>query len=985
MSNNPPYSTYDISSSLWKAFDTIRGYSNPSLYKKYILTIVFLKMISDIWKEKFDIALERYSNNAELAKSSLEIEKLIIPEGSSFYDLYLKRDKANIGEEINRTIKEIEFANYSLKDLFDGVDFTSKVNLGEVSERNEKVRMLLDLVYNLPFISDSEHSSGDGFYESVYESIMGQFSKMEGSYGGQFSSPKSLVELSINLINPEDGMSVFDPAVGTGRMLIEANNWINKNKGFEKKIHLYGQDINFESTFVARMNMLFHRLWDGIVWHGDSLTNPMNLEGDQLKKFDLILSSPPFSLDLREETISTLSKDQFGRFQFGIPNRFADLLFIQHIIASLKENGRAVVIVPSRILFASGNEGEIRGKIIESDLIESVISLGPGLLANTTLPVNVLVINKNKSSDRKGKIVFIDASSEYERGEQSTNRINHVQREKISKAFISANPLSGFSAVTTIAEVKQKEYSLLPSRYIELFDKHNFLGGNVRWVKLSHIADLMPGTTSKRAFESEGDIPVIRSSDLSSPKINLDELRKTSAPLDKSKLQNTVTGDVLISKNITTPFRSYLVDDDLNGVMVDQNIYIIRLKQEYQRYRQYIVEFFRSNKGNSLLSTFLVGTLVPQLRFSDLREISIPLPEEPVVQLLTSLHNFEEELINRIEKTKKLRVQLFGINNAELVQRNLDELSTEAHILSSSLVQADSLDYQVRNFYPFPLAYTYRSISSIIDPVQKYPEQLRVAENMLVFLAITGLSVCQSLELLKTAANTNITSRSIRDYFGGGISPGDWQSLAYLCGKFLREQRENALGGSFASIWFKGTGTKESDFAKDTKTLVSLKNDYKHDRGPKTIQEYGQASDELQNLIDKCYAKIGFFIRHPIRIIEASDVEFYSGQPILDTLVYSGDHPGLRQERVTYPQILPKNILYIEMDKNNWSPLFPMCSVFYCTSCKTRETYFLDRWDGKGNRIVLKSFERGHTHENDKDAKHIENQFELWINRYLPS
>jgi hypothetical protein len=427
----------------------------------------------------------------------------------------------------------------------------------------------------------------------------------------------------------------------------------------------------------------------------------------------------------------------------------------------------------------------------------------------------------------------------------------------------------------------------------------------------------------------------------------------------------------------------YLVEEDLNGVMVGQNLYIIRLNPEFQHYRRYILEFLRSDKGYGLLARYFIGAAVPRLSFTDLLELTIPIPEESIIQLITKIHQVENELLTRIEKAKDLRTQLFNINDSEIIQNRLDELSTDAHILASSLVQADTLDYQIRNFYPFPLAFTYRTLSSILDPAQKYPEQLRVAENMLVFLALIGLSTSQFNGVLLSDANTDISISNIRRYFAGGISPGDWQVLAYFAGKLLRNRRDYALNESFASLWFKGTGIKESDFAKATKRLVELKNDYKHDRGPKTPHEFEHASLEIQELIDYCYSMLSFFIRYPIRLVQSIDINRQTDEVMLDSLVYSGDHPGLRQEKNIYPKALAKETLYIEIDKCKWISLYPHMNVQYCPSCKTRETYFIDRRDGEYDRVVLKSYERGHTHESDKDAKQVGSDMELWITRNL--
>ena len=165
--------------------------------------------------------------------------------------------------------------------------------------------------------------------------------------------------------------------------------------------------------------------------------------------------------------------------------------------------------------------------------------------------------------------------------------------------------------------------------------------------------------------------------------------------------------------------------------------------------------------------------------------------------------------------------------------------------------------------------------------------------------------------------------------------------------------------------------------------MVKAKNDFKHDRGPKSPQEYKQEAKALQVQIDLCYDAFSFFIRYPIRLIQEINVDWQTSQAIFDTLVYAGDHPGLRREKIIYPKTLPKDMLYLEIQKDKWIPLYPHMSVQYCPSCKIRETYFVDRQDGSNDRVVLKSFERGHVHESDEDAKEVSKHLEYWIGNNL--
>jgi type I restriction enzyme M protein len=968
MSNtSTPISQDEINNILWKACDILRGTADPSEYRDYILTILFVKYISDL-KKDYD---EGYK------KQNFGKIPFTIPQGCSFEELYAKSDAPYFGEVVNSALRKIEDVNRErLEGVFTNIDFTFGGNRGDARESTEQLRQLFRYFNDSRLDLRPSRMGETKIIGSIYSHLLDKFARQDGFRGGESYTPQNLLPIMANILQPKAGKSLYDPAVGTGGMLIASSQYVREHEGEDQQLAMFGQDISQDSISSSKMNLFFHQIFDASILLGDTLRNPKFIHNKKLQKFDYILSSPPITSKIRQETLWEIERDDFGRFTFGIPNRSSDFIFLQHIIASLNDNGKAVVIVPSGVLFRTGIEGEIRKKLIENDLVESIIAFGPGLLSNTSIPINLLIINKAKLAERKNKILLINATEEYERINRAGSFINQEQQVKIIRAYNNFKPIESFAAVVSFDELNSNEFNLMPTRYVRLFPINNFLGGKVTWERFSNLAEIIQSNTPVVESESDNsELPIIRLSNFSNQRLVVGDLGRISLPVARERVQYVQTGDILLSR--VGSIKTFLVDETINGAVIDRNLYIIRLKSEFQHLSRYIVEFLRSDKGYNLLSKYFIGATAPQLRLVDLRNVEIPIPAESVIHLITNIYKVENELIQRVEKTQSLRTKLFNITDPEEVQKQLDELGTDAQILSSSLIQADSLDYQVRNFYPFPLAYAYRTLSAIYDPVQKYPEQLRVAENILVFLAVTGLTLMQSCETLKN--QTDITNSTVNKFFGGGISPGDWQSLAYFAGRSIRGQRRYAVGDSFASLWFKGAGTKESDFAKTTKTLVELKNDFKHDRGPKTPHEFALASKELQDHLDTCYTQLSFFVKYPIRSVQSINIDWQTNKAILETLVYEGDHPGLRQERVEHSKPLTKDMLYLELDKDLWSPLYPHVSVQYCQSCKTRETYFIDRWDGQGGKITLKSFERGHTHESDADAKQVATDMEHWI------
>lgn len=297
----------------------------------------------------------------------------------------------------------------------------------------------------------------------------------------------------------------------------------------------------------------------------------------------------------------------------------------------------------------------------------------------------------------------------------------------------------------------------------------------------------------------------------------------------------------------------------------------------------------------------------------------------------------------------------------------------------------EALELRIRTDFPLPIAIVYRAAAAIHEPEIRYKELLRVAENVLAFLATVGLSVAAHTGVLKNSDNAELTRSALMRCWVRGISPGHWQSLGQETGHFLRRMSPPVvpLIENIASLWYTRPD-KESDFAAMTKRLVETKNDFKHDRGPTTPDEYAQANQALHGLLQRCLSRIAFVADYPLRLVEDVEVDWRTDDCRLDTLVYMGDHPVCRSETVTYPAALPAKKLYLTLTGHDWVSLYPLISVQYCPSCKTRETYMIDRWEGPSKPAVLRSFERGHTLRNDATASTISTDFQFWMETYLP-
>lgn len=812
-----------------------------------------------------------------------------------------------------------------------------------------------------------------------FERFLEQATTMQGRYAGDFYTPASVSQLLASLLAANHGGTIYDPACGTASMLLSAYQKVSAGGKLAEVTQLFGQERNSQTAALAKINIFLHGLSTTSIKVGDTLLDPRFQDLHAIQTFDYVISNPPMSLEnyARER----LEKDPFSRFPWGIASTNLDFAFIQHILASLNPNGRAVLLVSPGVLSRSGREDEMRRKLVEADLVEAVISLPPNILPGTAIPPIILILNKSKPQAMRKRVLFVRNDNTDERN-RLRNVISEAQQARIVQAVRECREESRFSVIASITQIEAQDYVLTPTKYVALFDSNRFLGGSAQWDKLSLLANIIEGTNFRWNNYREGTTPVIRARDLSGSNIRVDELTRIDIEQNTSKYITTEIGDILLQRN-GYRFRAHLIEEELHGVFIDRSVYIIRLNQKYIHIARYIVEFFNSDIGQSLISATVRGFGVPTIRIGELRNLSIPVPDRLVVELINNLYSTEAQFIDRVEKTRNIRHRLFTIEDAERVNVELRNLSTEAHILSTSLVQADRLEFQIRNFYPFPLAFSYRTLDPLHEPIGRYREQLRVAENILAFLGSIGLMLSDYTNLLR--GNTQKLTRDLlKGYWEGGISPGDWQDLGRRTGNILRENRDLAITQGFSSLWVKDGSKKESAFAADTKRLVQRKNDFKHDRWPTTQHEYSEANKEISGYLQQIMGPLAFLIQHPIRLVLDVRIERKTGEALLDTLLYMGDHQGMRQERVSLSASLPQDDLYLEITSRNWAPLYPLLSVHYCPDCKTRETYLIDKWDGSGKTITLKSFERGHTLDAGESVQRLSDDFGDWLDSKFP-
>lgn len=460
---------------VWKACDTFRGLIDPSQYKDYILTMLFLKYVSDVYKSKYAEYIDKYEGYHERASRAMRHERFVVPEQSSFDYLYQHRSDDNIGELIDIALADLEDANHEKMSSEDGssifrnISFNS-ANLGEPKEKNARLKNLLIDFNELNL--DETHLENNDIIGDAYMYLISNFASEAGKKAGEFFTPAEVSTLLAKLTKSKPGARICDPTCGSGSLLIKAGKEVG-NSNFS----LYGQEVNGSTWALAMMNMFLHGFDNAVIRWGDTLRNPKLKENDQLMKFDTVVANPPFSLD--KWGADEAASDPYNRFWRGIPPKSkGDWAFISHMIEVAQEgSGKVGVVIPHGVLFRGASEGKIRKHVIDENLLEAVIGLPANLFFGTGIPAAIAIFNKGKQTDN---VLFIDASREYEDGKnqnklrpEDIDHIVSVYRQFASGQFKPGVVEDKYAFVATPADIQENDYNLNIPRYVDTFEEES--------------------------------------------------------------------------------------------------------------------------------------------------------------------------------------------------------------------------------------------------------------------------------------------------------------------------------------------------------------------------------------------------------------------------------------------------------------------------------------------------------------------------------
>ncbi len=446
----------ELQSFLWGSAVLLRGLIDAGDYKGYIFPLIFLKRISDVWDEEHEVALVKYSDDQALANLP-ENHRFVIPKGSHWNDI--RKTTVNVGAKIVSCMRAIESKNpEALKGVFGDADWTNKSLLSDevLSNLVEHFSTQSMTIARLP-----EDELGNG-----YEFLIKKFADDSGHTAQEFYTNRTLVHLMTKMLNPQPGESVYDPTCGTGGMLISAAVEL-KNQGKEyRSLKLYGQEMNYTTGSIAKMNLFLHGIEDGKIEHGDTLSQPKFLDKyGSLQSFNVVLANPPYSIKTLDRNL--FASDPFGRNIWGVPPQGrADYAFFQHIAKSMDiKNGRAAILFPHGVLFRK-EESSLRAKLVNSGMLEAVIGLGAGLFYNSPMEAVVIILRNGRSAVKSGKTIFINAVDLVTR-DRAFSYLNADHQNIIHSVYTNFVDEPGLSKVQTAKDIERNDFSLSIPLYVE--------------------------------------------------------------------------------------------------------------------------------------------------------------------------------------------------------------------------------------------------------------------------------------------------------------------------------------------------------------------------------------------------------------------------------------------------------------------------------------------------------------------------------------
>ena len=465
-----PLTKQELESKLWQAADILRGQIDSADYKSYIFSILFLKRLSDRFDEEVENAVAS-GVAREVALTDQDEHEFFVPESARWS--VLAGATMSLGEALNVASHAIEETNPRLDGVLASTNWNDESKLGSPANRERIIRSLLNHFGDLDLSDENlrrDTAGGGDVLGDAYEYLISRFADDAGKKGGEFYTPRSVVRLIIELLQPREGMRICDPAAGSGGMLIYAAQYVREQGGDYRNLALHGQERNLGTLAIGKLNLLLHGLRAGRLEAGDVIAEPglMNPSG-RLLSYDRVIANPPFSLkNWGHDFAPNDPHHRFDRYGAIPPPSRGDLAFLLHMLGVTNAQGTVGVVMPHGVLFRGGAEGKIRRSIVEADLFEAVIGLAPNLFSGASIPVAICVLNRAKPVARRGKVLFVDAAQEgYFRSGKAQNFIDPEHTGKIVESFRDFEDVERFAHVADLEEIQGNDFNLNISRYVD--------------------------------------------------------------------------------------------------------------------------------------------------------------------------------------------------------------------------------------------------------------------------------------------------------------------------------------------------------------------------------------------------------------------------------------------------------------------------------------------------------------------------------------
>ncbi len=448
----------ELESHLWGAANILRGKIDSSDYKHYIFGLLFYKRICDVWEEEYEERLKEFGDK----KMAMDPDEHRFNIPKKHFWSKVRKTSTNIGEALNRAFHGIEDANIRLKGVFQDVDFNNKERFPDA--------ILERLLQHFDKYRLRKCDAEADMLGNAYEYLIAQFADDAGKKGGEFYTPKQVVRLIVQCLDPKESMDIYDPACGSGGMLLESYRYLKRKNKNPKSLTLYGQEINLNTWAICKMNLFLHDIDDAFILRGDTLRDPKHLVSENSKAiqtFDRVIANPPFSLKEWGHDMWK-SGDSYARDTYGCPPKsYGDLAFVQHMAASLNSKGRLGVVLPHGILFRGGAEGKIRQGFLQDDRIEAVIGLAPNLFYGTGIPACILIVTNKKPKAKQGKVLIVNGAEEMQAG-KNQNTLTDANVKRLAAAYKKFEDQERFCRVVDLDEIKENDHNLNIARYVQI-------------------------------------------------------------------------------------------------------------------------------------------------------------------------------------------------------------------------------------------------------------------------------------------------------------------------------------------------------------------------------------------------------------------------------------------------------------------------------------------------------------------------------------